>query len=66
MVPRVLSMSIGLNDDYEGGEFKFWDDGEPFRLPAGCALMFPPNFMYPHQVLPVASGVRYSMITWFL
>lgn len=69
MVPRVLSMSIALNGDgdgdYAGGEFKFWDDGEPFRLPAGCALMFPPSFMYPHEILPVTSGIRYSMITWF-
>jgi hypothetical protein len=62
--PRVLSMSIALNDDYTGGEFKFWDD-PPIRLNAGCAIMFPPNFMYSHQILPVTSGVRYSMITWF-
>jgi hypothetical protein len=67
LVPRVLSMSIGLNDDYTGGEFRFWqNENLTFRLPAGCALMFPPNFMYPHQILPVLSGTRYSMITWFL
>jgi hypothetical protein len=65
MVPRVLSMSIALNNEYTGGEFKFWDD-EPFRLRGGCALMFPPQFMYPHQILPVNTGIRYSMITWFL
>jgi predicted 2-oxoglutarate/Fe(II)-dependent dioxygenase YbiX len=65
LMPRVLSMSIGLNDDYDGGEFQFWDE-PPFRLPGGSALMFPPNFMYPHQVLPVTRGVRYSMVTWFL
>jgi predicted 2-oxoglutarate/Fe(II)-dependent dioxygenase YbiX len=67
MVPRVLSMSIALNDEYTGGEFRFWGDPDrTLRLPAGCALMFPPNFMYPHEILPVTSGVRYSMITWFL
>jgi len=65
MVPRVLSMSIGLNGDYTGGEFKFWGD-LTFRLEAGCALMFPPNFMYPHEILPVTRGTRYSMITWFM
>jgi 2OG-Fe(II) oxygenase superfamily len=64
LAPRVLAMSIGLNDNYTGGEFQFWDD-PPFRLQAGCALMFPPNFMYPHRVLPIKDGVRYSMITWF-
>jgi len=67
MVPRVLSMSIALNGEYEGGEFRFW--GSPdhtLRLNAGCALMFPPNFMYPHEILPVTKGTRYSMITWFI
>lgn len=62
--PRVLAMSLGLNDDYTGGDFSFWK-GEAVRLPAGCAIMFPPNFMFPHEVLPVTSGTRYSMITWF-
>lgn len=67
MVPRVLSMSIGLNGDYTGGEFRFWGDSERIlRLNAGCALMFPPNFMYPHEILPVTQGTRYSMITWFV
>jgi hypothetical protein len=65
LAPRVLAMSIALNDDYTGGEFQFWDH-KPFRLPGGCALMFPPSFMYPHQVLGVTSGTRYSMITWFV
>lgn len=64
MVPRVLSMSIALNSQYTGGEFQFWED-LTFRLQSGCALMFPPSFMYPHQILPVTSGIRYSMITWF-
>jgi predicted 2-oxoglutarate/Fe(II)-dependent dioxygenase YbiX len=64
LLPRVLAMSIGLNDDYTGGEFQFWDD-EPFKLLSGCALMFPANFMFPHQVLPITSGTRYAMITWF-
>lgn len=63
-VPRVLSMSIALNDDYTGGEFKFWD--KVIRLPVGGAIMFPSNFMYPHEILPVVSGTRYSMITWFI
>lgn len=62
--PRVLAMSLGLNDDYTGGDFSFWKD-TTIHLPAGCAVMFPPNFMFPHEILPVKSGTRYSMITWF-
>jgi hypothetical protein len=64
-VPRVLSMSVALNDDYTGGDFMFWSK-QVIRVPDGCAIMFPPNFMYPHEILPVVSGTRYSMITWFI
>jgi predicted 2-oxoglutarate/Fe(II)-dependent dioxygenase YbiX len=68
--PRVLSLSLGLNDDYEGGEFRFFEEdykeGYEFKLLAGQALMFPSNFMYPHQIRPVTRGTRYSMVTWFL
>lgn len=64
--PRVLTMSLILNDDYTGGEFRFWKKEDvSFNVPAGCAIMFPPNFMFPHEVLPIISGTRYSMITWF-
>lgn len=64
--PRVLSMSLVLNDAYTGGEFRFWQRKETtMNVPAGCAIMFPPNFMFPHEVLPVTSGKRYAMITWF-
>jgi hypothetical protein len=62
--PRVLSMSIALNNGYTGGEFRFWKYLD-VAVPAGCAIMFPPNFMFPHEVLPVTSGTRYSMITWY-
>jgi hypothetical protein len=64
--PRVLSMSLVLNDAYTGGEFRFWQRKEiTMHVPAGCAIMFPPNFMFPHEVLPITSGTRYAMITWF-
>lgn len=65
--PRALSMSIALNDDYTGGEFRFWkEESSTFRVPMGSAIMFPPTFMFPHQILPVTSGTRYSMIAWFI
>jgi hypothetical protein len=28
--------------------------------------MFPSNFLYPHSVLPVTEGTRYSIVTWFI
>jgi predicted 2-oxoglutarate/Fe(II)-dependent dioxygenase YbiX len=64
--PRAVSCSFILNDDYEGGEFAFFDRELKYKLEKGDALMFPSNFMYPHEVMPVTKGTRYSVITWFI
>ena len=54
-----------LNDDYEGGEFAFFNRTLKYKLNKGDVLMFPSTFMYPHEVMPVTKGTRYSIITWF-
>lgn len=64
--PRSISCSFALNNDYEGGEFSFWDKEKTFRLDKGDCLMFPSNFMYPHEITPVTKGIRYSIVTWFI
>lgn len=64
--PRAVSCSFALNDDYEGGEFSFFARELSYKIPKGAALLFPSNFMYPHEVMPVASGTRYSIVTWFV
>lgn len=64
--PRSISCSIALNDDYEGGEFAFFDKDKIYKVKKGSVLMFPSCFMYPHEILPVTSGTRYAIITWFL
>lgn len=63
---RSVSCSIHLNDDYEGGEFAFFDREIIIRAGAGSAIMFPSNFMYPHEIMPVTKGTRYSIITWLV
>jgi predicted 2-oxoglutarate/Fe(II)-dependent dioxygenase YbiX len=64
-MPRIVSCSFSLNNEYEGGEFSFFNNELKIRVDKGSAIMFPSNFMYPHQILPVTSGVRYSIVTWF-
>jgi predicted 2-oxoglutarate/Fe(II)-dependent dioxygenase YbiX len=64
--PRAVSCSFILNDDYEGGEFAFFDRELKYKLKKGSCIMFPSNFMYPHEIMPVTSGTRYSIITWFV
>jgi hypothetical protein len=64
--PRAVSCSFALNDDYEGGEFAFWDREKKVTLKKGSAILFPSNFMYPHEIMPVTKGTRYSIVTWFI
>jgi len=65
-IPRSISCSFILNDDYEGGEFAFFDRDLVYKLKKGSCIMFPSNFMYPHEIMPVTSGIRYSIVTWFI
>ncbi len=59
----VLTVLGGLNDGYDGGELIFWRD-ERIELPAGSIMVFPSNFLFPHEVAPVKSGRRYSFVSW--
>jgi|TARA_R100000995_G_C3448170_1_gene106726 PKHD-type hydroxylase len=71
---RKLSMTVNLTDEstYEGGnfEFKLSDPAthvstvfscEEIR-PKGTVLVFPSHLL--HRVLPVTSGIRYSLVVW--
>ena len=39
---------------------------DSIKLKKADAIMFPSNFMYPHEIMPVTQGTRYSIITWFI
>jgi predicted 2-oxoglutarate/Fe(II)-dependent dioxygenase YbiX len=64
--PRTLSCSIALNEEFEGGQFTFFDGRLRYTVPAGSAIVFPSNFMYTHAVAPITQGTRYSVITWLV
>ena len=68
---RKMSVSLMLNDDYEGGEFEFSGlaKGECEitsikNLKAGDMLFFTSGME--HRVTPVTKGVRYSLVNWFV
>ena len=63
---RTISCSFILNDDFKGGEFSFFDNKIIYSLKKGSAILFPSTFLYPHSVLPVIDGTRYSVVTWFI
>ena len=60
-----LTTLIFLNDDFEGGEFVLCGDKHIEKI-QGSAVVFPSNFMYPHEVKEVTEGKRYSVMTWVM
>jgi hypothetical protein len=63
---RQLSAVLYLNDDYTGGETYFPRQEIKFKAQAGDLLLFPSNFCYPHESLPVIKGTKYAVVTWFV
>jgi PKHD-type hydroxylase len=68
---RKLSMSILLNDDFEGGDLQFTNYSElkgdvhtPELDKTGSIIVFPSDME--HRVTPVTKGIRYSLVAWFL
>ena len=61
--PQVSAL-LYLNDDYEGGEFIV--AGKEIKPNKGSSVIFPSNFMYPHEAKVVKRGVRWSIIAWLM
>lgn len=59
----TVSLVSYLNDDYEGGEIYFRLQGIDYKPKAGDTVIFPSNFMYPHQAKVVTKGTKYSLVT---
>ena len=68
--PRNLSIIFYVNDDYEGGQiaFKHSQDEEPHLIKpkSNRIIIWPSNFMYPHKVMTVTKGTRYSVVSWII
>ena len=60
---RKMSMSLILNDDYEGGDLILYGAGK-VKQEIGSMVFFP-SFLL-HEVMPVTKGTRYSLVMWFL
>jgi len=68
-LPRIVSIIINLNEDYEGAELLFFNPNtvKPFSkltLKTGDMVLFPSNFLYPHEITPLIKGTRYSIVCW--
>jgi hypothetical protein len=62
----VVSGVLYLNDEYEGGEIYFPEQGIKIKPEAGSLIMFPAYRPYFHHPLPVTSGNKYMVpFFWF-
>jgi hypothetical protein len=59
----TVSLVGYVNDDYEGGELFFRLQNLKIKPLAGDLYVFPSNYMYPHQAMPVNMGTKYSIVT---
>ena len=53
-----------LNDDFKGGQFIVSE--LQLNIMKGDAIIFPSNFMFPHEVKEVKSGTRWSIVSWLM
>lgn len=55
------SCTLNLNEDYEGGEFRFFDGQIKEVLKTGDAMIFPAEPIWIHGTQPIKKGTRYSI-----
>jgi Rps23 Pro-64 3,4-dihydroxylase Tpa1-like proline 4-hydroxylase len=66
---RTHTCNLYLNEcgtDYEGGELTFPERGLVIKPTSGMLVAFPSGRAFKHEVLPISSGVRYAVLSWFV
>jgi Rps23 Pro-64 3,4-dihydroxylase Tpa1-like proline 4-hydroxylase len=61
---RMLSVICYLNDGYEGGGLFFKNQNITIKPQKGDVVLFPSNYAFVHESLPIVSGTKYSLVTW--
>jgi Rps23 Pro-64 3,4-dihydroxylase Tpa1-like proline 4-hydroxylase len=61
---RFISVVCYLNDGYEGGSLFFKNQNVTIKPQKGDVVLFPSNYAFVHESLPVVSGTKYSLVTW--
>jgi len=55
------SCTLNLNEDYTGGEFRFFDGKIKHSFKTGDAMIFPAEPIWIHGTEPIKSGSRYAI-----
>ena len=66
---RTLSITLNLNEGYEGGDMVFGhqnlrEELKRIKMKSGTMCFFPSNFLYPHKIEKITKGTRYSVVAW--
>jgi hypothetical protein len=62
---RNASIIFTLNDNYQGGEFKFTYHDIKVKLKKGSVIIFPPFWTHPHETEELLNNTyRYTINTW--
>ena len=62
---RLFSLGVLLNDDFDGGEFNLYSQGEEIVLEKKVGNTYIFDAAISHEVTPIQYGIRYSLI-WFI
>lgn len=64
-VYRVSSLLVYLNpEEYEGGETVFHQFGLKVKPERPSVVVFPANYAYEHEAVPVVAGEKVVVVTW--
>ena len=55
------SCTLNLNEDYEGGDFRFFDGRVKHSFKTGDAMIFPAEPIWIHGTEPITKGTRYAI-----
>ncbi len=68
--PRTFSCIFFINEDYEGGELCFQNPNNTseykIKKKENRMIIWPSSFLFPHKVMPVKNGERFSVVAWTL
>jgi hypothetical protein len=64
-VYNVLSASLILKDESDGGEISFCTINQSFKPKPGCLFLYPSGYLGAHSIKPVLSGERVSLLQFF-
>jgi Rps23 Pro-64 3,4-dihydroxylase Tpa1-like proline 4-hydroxylase len=61
---RSLSLHLTLNEEFEGGEFSFFNGEHIIKPKKNQIIIFPANFIFNYEIFPVTSGIRWAAENW--